>query len=156
MNIEITSFAESENFIRSIRDTVFVQEQGVPHELDWDGKDTGCTHVLARSDSGISIGTGRMQPDGKIGRLAVLQNWRGHGIGGKLLKSLVGKAYECKFKSVYLHAQIHAISFYEKHGFRREGPEFIEAGITHVKMIKDLHPLLSRNSNNRSNEAVLF
>ena len=138
MIIEITSFTESENYIRSLRDTVFGQEQGVPRELDWDGEDIRCTHVLAMSDSGIPIGTGRMRSDGKIGRLAVLANWRGHGIGGELLESLVSKAYECKFKSVYLYAQTHVISFYEKYGFCKEGAEFIEAGISHVKMVKDL------------------
>ncbi|OGQ13981.1 MAG: hypothetical protein A2026_01055 [Deltaproteobacteria bacterium RBG_19FT_COMBO_46_12] len=138
MSIEITSFAESENYIRSLRDAVFVQEQGIPRELEWDCEDTRCIHVLARNDSGIPIGTGRMQSDGKIGRLSVLANWRGQGIGGELLESLVSKAYECKFKSVYLHAQTHVVSFYEKYGFRKEGGEFIEAGISHVKMVKDL------------------
>jgi predicted GNAT family N-acyltransferase len=138
MNIEITSFTESENYIRSLRDAVFVQEQGVARELEWDGEDARCIHVLARNDSGIPIGTGRMRSDGKIGRLAVLANWRRHGIGGELLELLVSKAYECKLRSVYLHAQSHAVSFYEKYGFRKEGAEFIEAGISHVKMVKDL------------------
>ncbi len=138
MTIEITSFTESENYIRSLRDTVFVQEQGVSRELEWDGEDARCTHVLARNDSGIPIGTGRMRPDGKIGRLAVLADWRGHGIGGELLELLISKANEFKLKSVYLHAQTRAISFYEKYGFRKEGSEFIEAGISHVKMVKDL------------------
>ncbi len=138
MNIEITSFTESENDIRSLRDTVFVQEQGVPRELEWDGEDSLCIHVLARNDSNIPIGTGRMRAGGKIGRLAVLANWRGQGIGGELLEALVRKAYECKLKSVYLHAQTHAVSFYEKCGFRKEGAEFFEAGIQHIKMVKDI------------------
>jgi predicted GNAT family N-acyltransferase len=138
MSIEITSFSESEKDIRSVRDKVFGQEQGVPRELDWDGEDSCCTHVLARDDSGIPIGTGRMRPDGKIGRLAVLLDQRGHGIGGALLKLLVFKAYEYKFKSVYLYAQTHAVSFYEKYGFCKEGTEFIEAGIPHIKMVRFL------------------
>ena len=138
MSIEITSFIESENDIRSLRDTVFGQEQGVPRELDWDGEDTWCTHAIARSHAGVPIGTGRMRSDGKIGRLAVLADWRGRGIGGRLLESLVSKAHEYKFKSAYLHAQTHAIHFYEKYGFRKEGSEFVEAGISHVKMVRDL------------------
>ncbi len=141
MHIGMTSFSESENYIRSIRETVFIVEQGVPRELEWDGEDARCIHVLARSDSGTPIGTGRMGSNGKIGRLAVLADWRGRGIGGELLRSLVSKAYESKFKSVYLHAQTRAIPFYEKYGFRKEGAEFTEAGIPHVKMVKSLQAI---------------
>ena len=141
VDIEITSFTESEDHIRFLRDTVFGQEQGVSRELDWDGEDTGCIHVLARNGTGMPVGTGRMRSDGKIGRFAVLANWRGKGIGGSLLESLVGEACDRRFKSVYLHAQTRAISFYEKHGFRKEGEEFIEAGISHFKMVKDLKPV---------------
>ncbi len=141
MDIKITSFTESEDYIRFLRDTVFGKEQGVSRELDWDGEDTGCIHVLACNGSGIPVGTGRMRLNGRIGRLAVLENWRGKGVGGNLLESLVGDALERRFKSVYLHAQTQAISFYEKHGFCMEGEKFIEAGISHVKMVKDLKPV---------------
>jgi predicted GNAT family N-acyltransferase len=78
-----------------------------------------------------------MRLDGKIGRLAVLLNWRRHGVGGAMLESLVSEAYKRKLKCVYLHSQTHAISFYQNHGFRKEGTEFIEAGISHVKMARD-------------------
>jgi len=138
MNIKITSFSESENEIRSLRDAVFGIEQGVPRDLDWDGEDSNCTHALAEDSDGNLIGTGRMRPDGKIGRLAVLAFGRGNGIGGEILEALISEAHARKINRVYLHAQFQTVSFYEKHGFRKEGSEFVEAGILHVKMIRDL------------------
>jgi predicted GNAT family N-acyltransferase len=138
MNIKITSFSESENEIRSLRDTVFGIEQGVPRDLDWDGEDSYCAHVLAKDSDGSLIGTGRIGSDGKIGRLAVLARRRRHGAGGQILEALVSEACARRLNRIYLHAQSQAISFYEKHGFRKEGSEFVEAGISHVKMIRDL------------------
>ena len=79
MHTKVTSFGESESDIRSIRDTVFGEEQKVPRELDWDGNDPSCIHVVATDSEGAAIGTGRMQPDGRIGRLAVLKQWRRRG-----------------------------------------------------------------------------
>ena len=138
MRIQITSFRDSEADIRSLRDCVFGVEQGVPRELDWDGQDAHCTHVLAKDNDGIPIGTGRMRADGKIGRLAVLRHCRKQGVGGKMLETLVGAAHQRQLEQVYLHAQCHAIAFYEEHGFRIDGEEFQEAGILHVSMIRDL------------------
>lgn len=138
MNIKITSFSESENEIRSLRDAVFGIEQGVPRDLDWDGEDSYCAHVLAKESDGSLIGTGRIRSDGKIGRLAVLARRRRNGVGGRILEALISEAYAHRLNRVYLHAQSQAISFYEKHGFRKEGSEFVEAGIPHVKMIRDL------------------
>ncbi len=140
MNIRITSYAESTEAIRRIRDTVFGLEQKVPRELDWDGNDTGCIHVLALDDSGDPIGTGRLQSDGKIGRLAVLPAWRGKSVGNKMIEALVDSAREQDLRQVYLHAQVHARPFYEKSGFREEGDEFMEASIRHTKMTRDIHP----------------
>ena len=141
MNIRITSFSESENEIRSVRDTVFGREQGVPRDLDWDGEDPNCTHALAKYSDGSLIGTGRMRSDGKIGRLAVLACGRGNGIGGNILEALVGEARARRLNRVYLHAQSQTVAFYEKHGFRKEGSAFVEAGISHVRMIRDLQPI---------------
>lgn len=138
MHLELTSFRKSENDIRSLRDTVFGLEQGVPREIDWDGKDTCCTHVLAKDSDGIPVGTGRIHSDGKIGRLAVVVAWRRHGVGGAMLEALVNEAYAQRLKRVYLHAQSQAISFYTKHGFHAEGAAFVEADIPHVKMTREL------------------
>ena len=126
-----------EKLIHSIRKTVFVQEQGVPAELEWDGKDRECTHVLAEIVFGSkrdAVGTGRLMPDGKIGRMAVLSKYRGKGIGGEILTALVEAAKARDLQEVYLHAQSHAMAFYKQFGFVVEGDEFQEAGIPHLKM----------------------
>lgn len=136
MDIRVTSFEESERDIRSVRDAVFGEEQGVNRELDWDGGDPGCIHVVATESGGNAIGTGRMRPDGRIGRLAVLRGWRGRGVGAGMIEALVVSARRLGLARVYLHAQTHAIPFYERLGFEKDGPEFIEAGIPHVNMIK--------------------
>jgi hypothetical protein len=137
MNITVRSFVEAEKEIRFIRDIVFGKEQNVAREVDWDGKDEHCIQVIV-TDENKPIGTGRMQPDGKIGRLAVLDSWRGQSIGQKMLKVLVETAGKEDFKEVYLHAQVHAISFYEKCGFHKVGREFLEADIPHIKMTKSI------------------
>ena len=137
MNVTIRSFIEAESDIRFIRDIVFGQEQNVAREVDWDGKDSQSIQVVATDDDN-PVGTGRMQPDGKIGRLAVLDSWRGQGIGQKMLKVLVETAEKEDFQEVFLHAQVHAISFYEKCRFHKDGEEFLEAGIPHVKMARNI------------------
>lgn len=128
---------QDEQLIHSIRKTVFVQEQGVPADLEWDGKDRECTHVLAELVIGAkrdAVGTGRLLPDGKIGRMAVLSKYRGKGIGGEILTALVEAARSRGLHEVYLHAQSHAMAFYQRFGFVVEGDEFQEAGIPHLKM----------------------
>ena len=128
---------QDEQLIHSIRKTVFVQEQGVPADLEWDGKDQECTHVLAELLIGAkrdAVGTGRLMPDGKIGRMAVLSKYRGKGIGGEILTALVEAAKSRGLHEVYLHAQSHAMAFYQRFDFVVEGDEFQEAGIPHLKM----------------------
>ncbi|HWQ39418.1 MAG TPA: GNAT family N-acetyltransferase [Burkholderiales bacterium] len=120
-----------------IREAVFVVEQKVPRALEWDGLDAQCEHVLAEID-GEAVGTGRLLPDGHIGRIAVLAAWRGRGIGSALLRELTAIAVRRGLERVVLHAQTHARHFYEQHGFRAEGEEFSEAGIPHVRMAKPL------------------
>ena len=136
MNLKLTSYEESEGKIRSIRDTVFGQEQKVPREINWDGNDPDCIHIVALDKDDKPIGTGRIQADGKIGRLAVLKDWRNRGFGGKMLETLVESACSQGLKQVHLHAQVHAILFYEKRGFEKDGEEFMEAGIRHINMTR--------------------
>jgi predicted GNAT family N-acyltransferase len=140
VNIKVTSFEASEGSIRAIRDAVFGEEQHVAPELDWDGMDSSCIHVVATSASGRAIGTGRIQPDGKIGRLAVLKDWRGRGAGKEMLEALVETARRRGLAEVHLHAQVHAVAFYEKLGFEKVGPEFIEASINHINMVRNIRP----------------
>ena len=141
MNIRITSFEKSERDIRIVRDTVFGQEQQVPRELDWDGKDPDCIHAVATDDADHPIGTGRIQGDGRIGRLAVLAAWRGRGVGRRMLEQLVESARARALEQVYLHAQIHTVLFYKKGGFEADGGEFTEASIRHIRMTKNTQPM---------------
>jgi predicted GNAT family N-acyltransferase len=135
--VQITSFRESEPAIRAVRDAVFGDEQGIPRELDWDGNDPECVQALAFA-SGDPVGTGRLQPDGRIGRIAVLRDSRRRGIGGLILNCLADAARTRGLVRAYLHAQVASVPFYRGHGFVPEGDAFLEAGIPHVTMKRDL------------------
>jgi len=124
--------------IRAIRHAVFVSEQGIPASLEWDGTDVDCFHVLALTDRGQPVATGRLQADGKLGRMAVLGAWRGQGIGQAILAHLLAEAHDRQLRRVYLHAQLEAVDFYRKAGFRVHGAAFEEAGITHIEMVRQL------------------
>lgn len=120
--------------LRAVRETVFIHEQGVPPELEADDLDPRCRHVLARDASGRPIGTARLAPDGRIGRMAVLKEWRAHGVGSALLHALLRSAREDGMPRVSLHAQETAVDFYRRHGFSPLGERFMEAGIGHLAM----------------------
>lgn len=126
------------DLIWQIRQTVFVIEQDVDPDLEWDGHDAGATHALAGFSSGEIVATGRLQEDGRIGRMAVLPDWRKRGLGATILQELINAARESGLGEVYLHAQTHALDFYEQHGFVAEGPEFDEADIPHRLMRRSL------------------
>jgi predicted GNAT family N-acyltransferase len=130
------TWQDDSDMIYSVRKIVFVEEQGISEELDFDGLDPDCWHVLAYASQSEPIGTARMQKDGHIGRIAVLEDWRRKGVGTRLLQSLLKMASEKGILEVYLHAQIRAAPFYEKLGFKKEGDIFIEADIQHQKMMK--------------------
>lgn len=117
--------------LRAVREPVFVSEQQVPLELEWDEDDPRCIHVLAEDPEGRPIGTGRLAPDGKIGRMAVLREWRGTGVGGALLQTLIDQARAEGLAECRLNSQTEALDFYGRYGFVAEGPEFDEAGIPH-------------------------
>lgn len=133
-NIRTAEWDRDREAIRLVRQTVFVVEQSVPSDLEWDGKDERCLHVLAESSNRDVIGTGRLQPSGKLGRMAVLRPWRGLGVGSAILRALIEAAAESGIDEIYLHAQNRAISFYDRFGFEPEGEEFMEAGIPHRLM----------------------
>ena len=126
--------------LQAIRREVFVIEQQVPEDEEWDEMDAGCLHLLASAGDGTPIGTGRILPDGRIGRMAVLNLWRGCGVGGALLRELLVLAREYGHAEARLHAQTHALGFYRKHGFTPRGEEFMEAGIPHYEMYMPLTP----------------
>jgi predicted GNAT family N-acyltransferase len=131
-------YARDHAALRAVREAVFVREQQVPLALEVDALDPECHHVLARDDAGRPIGTGRLTPDRRIGRMAVLPEWRRRGVGDALLLALVEAARERGWHAVALHAQAGAIDFYVRHGFLARGPRFTEAGIEHQEMVLDL------------------
>lgn len=128
------TWSQAKNELAGIREQVFVKEQNVPVELELDEHDAHCYHLLAYDEKGRAVGTVRLLPDGHIGRMAVLSQHRGKGIGSQLLIKIVELAVSLGLNSVYLHAQTQAVGFYEKHQFRVSGDEFMEAGIPHVQM----------------------
>ena len=116
-----------------IRFTVFVDEQKVPVELELDEFDPLSCHALALAGD-EAIGTGRLLPDGHIGRMAVLAGWRGRGVGALLLQALIDEAQQRGMARVVLNAQTHALGFYARFGFVPEGEEYEEAGLPHRTM----------------------
>ena len=123
----------------ALRLAVFVEEQHVPEHEEWDGNDEAALHVVARDAAGQAIGTGRLLPDGRIGRMAVAKDWRGKGVGGALLRELIRQAHERGHHEAVLSSQVHAIPFYERFGFVAEGQEYDDAGIPHRTMRMSLH-----------------
>lgn len=121
-----------------IRTLVFVEEQGVPVDIEMDDKDAACVHALAYVE-GRAVGTGRLLPDGHIGRMAVLKDCRARGVGGAILAGLLAEAQRRGIREAVLSAQTHALGFYRKHGFREAGPIFEEAGIPHQEMRRGLN-----------------
>jgi predicted GNAT family N-acyltransferase len=119
---------------QAVRYDVFVIEQRVPVELEWDDMDQQCLHAVVYDERGQALGTGRLLPDGHIGRMAVRNNARGEGIGGAILQALMQHAQQRGDRAVLLNAQTHAESFYRRYGFERDGDEFMEAGIPHIQM----------------------
>jgi predicted GNAT family N-acyltransferase len=120
--------------LSAVREEVFVREQNVPPEMEVDEDDPRSLHVLARTPDGNVIAAGRMTPAGQIGRMAVLKDWRGRGIGSALLRLLLEQAGTRGVAEVRLHAQADATAFYLKHGFEIAGEDFMEAGILHRPM----------------------
>ncbi|MGB3423672.1 MAG: GNAT family N-acetyltransferase [Castellaniella sp.] len=117
-----------------IRLEVFVEEQQVPLEEELDVRDAQCLHAIAYDADGQAVGTGRLLPDGHIGRMAVRKPWRGQGVGSLLLMALVDAARRRGDAEVVLDAQLHARAFYARHGFVEEGKTFMDAGMPHRVM----------------------
>lgn len=136
--VDVVDAAGSLAARRHVRDLVFVQEQGVPTDIERDELDAFCMHVLALDADGRPVGTGRLSPDGRIGRMAVLREWRGHGVGRAMLRRLVEQARARGLRDVHLHAQASAEPFYAAEGFLPVGARFVEAGIEHQAMQRPL------------------
>ncbi len=128
------TWQDDQEQLMSVRRRVFVEEQGIPESEELDEMDPGCRHALAFTATGELAGTGRLAPSGKIGRIAVLPCYRRAGIGAAIVTHLVNQATELGLPQVYLHAQADSVGFYERLGFRAEGPVFDEVGIPHRRM----------------------
>jgi len=139
-SVRILSWPEAMSLARPVRERVFVEEQKVPRELEWDEWDERCDHALALDGTGSALGTARLLPDGRIGRMAVLREWRGRGVGAALMEAMLERARQRFMTSITLHAQTHAAGFYRRFGFSGRGGEFLEAGIPHVEMTLELFP----------------
>lgn len=126
-----------ESMLRYVRTAVFIAEQGVPEVLEWDENDATSLHAVALIDGEVA-GCARLLPDGHIGRMAVLPGFRGQGVGSELLVHLIDAARARNLKLLQLHAQSHAAGFYRKAGFVPEGPEFEEAGMPHIRMLREV------------------
>lgn len=138
--LDVVTWAQEERRLRAVRHAVFVVEQNIPEELEWDADDAVCVHALACDRDGVPIACGRLLPDGRIGRMAVLTGWRGQGVGAAILSTLIDVARKRGDADVRLHAQTHAVAFYAKFGFVPEGDEYLEAGIPHRTMARRLQP----------------
>ena len=131
-SIDLVNWQDASTQLSAIRSRVFIDEQGVPAELEWDGLDASAMHAKATSLTGEAIGTARLLPGGQIGRMAVLRRWRGIGIGTAMLQCLIAHAAEKE--RLFLNAQTSAESFYRRNDFETEGEIFMEAGIPHIRM----------------------
>ena len=134
VRVEAVDYATALQDLRCVREAVFIEEQGVPRDLEQDALDPLCHHVIARDPDGAPIGTARLTPDHRIGRMAVLSAWRGRGVGEALLLALLAEARQRQWPAVSLQAQVDAERFYTRHGFLPEGERFFEAGIEHQGM----------------------
>jgi predicted GNAT family N-acyltransferase len=137
-HVETIEYATGLAELRAVRETVFVHEQQVPLEEEWDALDPLCRHVIARDEAGLPIGTGRLTPEHRIGRMAVLADWRGQGVGDAMLIALIAEARQRGWPMVSLNAQVSAEAFYARQGFIPEGERFMEAGIEHQSMRRTL------------------
>ncbi|MEA3292357.1 MAG: GNAT family N-acetyltransferase [Pseudomonadota bacterium] len=138
IRIKIADWRQHREALLQVRYQVFVVEQRVPEDDEWDGMDESSRHAMATDLAGNTIGTGRLLPSGKIGRMAVLESWRNRGVGGRILGLLLEEAVRRGHTRIELSAQIRAIPFYERHGFTPYGDEFMDAGIPHRMMARDL------------------
>lgn len=138
MPVEIGPWEALRGETLPIRFAVFVDEQRVPADMEVDDQDPLSLHAVARDPQGRAVGTGRLLPDGHIGRMAVLAQARGSGAGSAVLAALLDEARRRGHREAVLSAQTHAVPFYERHGFKAEGDVYDDCGIAHITMRREL------------------
>lgn len=134
LKINHVQWFEYEKLLRTIRTKVFVEEQQVPIDLEWDSQDTSAQHLLVLTSTNEPIACARLLNNGSIGRMAVLKEWRGLGVGAKLLNKAIALHRKQGISIITLSAQVHAIPFYQKAGFEVISTTYLDAGILHVDM----------------------
>ncbi len=139
IDVIITNYQDHQAELSLIRKAVFVIEQKVPQEIEYDDRDALCQHVLIRVD-GRPAATGRIdiEKQGKVGRVAVLSSLRQHNLGRQVMDALEQIARDAELPKIWFHAQTSAVGFYQKLGYKIIGSEFLEAGIVHQKMEKNI------------------
>lgn len=140
-HVEPADWVVDQADLKHVRTEVFILGQNIPEAEEWDELDPRSIHVIARDNEGRPIGTGRLTPDDKIGRMAVLASWRGRHVGEAIMRALIQRAREQRRPALEMHAQSYAIPFYERSGFRAYGEEFLECDIPHRRMRLELTPL---------------
>lgn len=138
MRIELGDWQSMRRWAEPLRFAVFVTEQHVPAEIELDSFDEQSVHAVAFDANGEATGTGRLLPDGHIGRMAVARSARRSGVGSALLNALMDEARRRGHSHAVLSAQTHAQAFYRKHGYSVHGGEYDDAGIAHVEMRRAL------------------
>ena len=136
IQVRLASWQKDNNELRRIREAVFIAEQAVPPELEWDAEDETAVHFLA-FEGDYPIGTARLLPDGHIGRVSVLKDWRGLNVGDAILKAVLTEAEQRGLNKQMLSAQVQATPFYERLGFTVVSGEYLDAGIPHVDMVRE-------------------
>jgi YbgC/YbaW family acyl-CoA thioester hydrolase len=138
-SVETGDWARLQADAHALRQTVFVEEQKVPAELEWDAADATAVHALARNRLGLPLATGRLlEPEpgvARIGRMAVRADLRGSGVGRAVLRALLDEARRRGLREAVLHAQLTAAGFYRREGFSPRGAIFEEVGIAHQEMV---------------------
>ena len=142
LQIELSDWGRAKAFAQPLRTAVFVSGQGVPADMEWDEWDGRSVHAIGRIGE-RAVGTGRLLPADargavRIGRMAVVKECRGRGIGAAILRALMQRASNDGAVEAVLHAQSYAADFYRRFGFKARGGEFFEAGIAHVEMARAL------------------
>ncbi|MCG4455098.1 GNAT family N-acetyltransferase [Pseudomonas sp. MMS21-TM103] len=135
IHVRLADWQKDNAELRRIRESVFIAEQAVPPELEWDAEDPEASHFLAY-EGDYPIGTARLLPDGHIGRVSVLKDWRGLKVGDALLRAVIMEAEKRGLQQQMLSAQVQATPFYERLGFAIVSGEYLDAGIPHVDMVR--------------------
>jgi predicted GNAT family N-acyltransferase len=136
LKITTLDWDTARQYAEPIRRAVFIEEQSVPEAMEWDNLDSGAVHALAFNEQNEAVGYARLLHTHQLGRMAVLPEYRHRGVGTRLMNTLEEVARERHFDHIFLHAQVQALTFYERQGYAPQGAPFEEAGIPHLLMIK--------------------